>query len=185
MKFRDRHQDPSSTDLEYSARVNGFGSVAELIEAHTSTPWFVAMVGFIIGDPFMYQMTGRESQIQNPKYLKPRLDTPQQAVVHGGCFTGIHPVASPGGYQVFGITPLPIYDVEAKEAYLKNEMVLFSPGDIVKFRSIDRDEYEETVASVEKGDFELREQPVTFSLTEFQKDHAASAARLIKELYVD
>ena len=40
MKFRDRHQDPDVTDLEYSARINGFDSAEEFIEAHaTDADW--------------------------------------------------------------------------------------------------------------------------------------------------
>ena len=38
MRFRERHQDPSSTDLEYAARINGYDSVEEFIEAHQSQP---------------------------------------------------------------------------------------------------------------------------------------------------
>jgi urea carboxylase len=34
MDFRDRHQDPDSTDLEYSARINDFDSVDDFIAAH-------------------------------------------------------------------------------------------------------------------------------------------------------
>jgi urea carboxylase len=185
MRFRDRHQDPESTDIEYSARVNGLASVEELIQRHSGTPWFISMVGFISGDPFMYQMVERDAQIQNPKYLKPRLDTPKQAVVHGGCFTGIHPVASPGGYQVIGITPLPIYDTSGQVDYLREEMILFSPGDIVKFRPIDRAEYDRIVTEVEQGEYRLHERPITFALEDFRSNPAENSARLIEALYVN
>src|SRR5215212_1033701 len=33
MRFRDRHQDPDATDLEYSARINGYDSKEDFIEA--------------------------------------------------------------------------------------------------------------------------------------------------------
>ena len=41
MRFRDRHQDPTSTDLEYAARINGFDSKEKLIEAITDSPYLV------------------------------------------------------------------------------------------------------------------------------------------------
>lgn len=34
MRFRERHQAPDSTDLEYAAQVNGYQSVNEFLEAH-------------------------------------------------------------------------------------------------------------------------------------------------------
>ncbi|GAB7265034.1 hypothetical protein DZJ_15840 [Dickeya ananatis] len=77
MRFRDRHQDPSATDLEYAARINGYQDVAAFIAAHSGTPWFVSMVGFVAGLPFMFQMAEQAQQLQVPKYLRPRTDTPQ------------------------------------------------------------------------------------------------------------
>ena len=59
MRFRERHQDPSGTDLDYAARINGYDSVEAFIEAHHSAPWFVSMVGFVSGLPFLYQLVER------------------------------------------------------------------------------------------------------------------------------
>jgi allophanate hydrolase subunit 1 len=51
MRFRERHQDPNGTDLDYAARINGYDSVEAFIEAHHAQPWFVSMVGFVSGLP--------------------------------------------------------------------------------------------------------------------------------------
>ncbi len=56
MRFRERHQEPSSTDLEYTARINGYAGVEDFVKAHSDAPWFVSMVGFVAGLPFLYQM---------------------------------------------------------------------------------------------------------------------------------
>ena len=69
MRFRDRHQDPNSTDIEFAAQINGYKSVDAFIQAHSGSPWFVGMVGFVAGLPFLYQMVDRKRQIQVPKYL--------------------------------------------------------------------------------------------------------------------
>ena len=37
MRFRERHQDPTGSDLEYAARINGFDSVDDFITAHHSS----------------------------------------------------------------------------------------------------------------------------------------------------
>ena len=77
LRFRDRHQDPKSTDLEYGARVNGYKSIDDFIAAHSGSPWFVSMVGFVAGVPWLYQIVERSKQIETPKYLRPRTDTPK------------------------------------------------------------------------------------------------------------
>ena len=183
MRFRERHQDPSSTDIEYAARINGYGSVDEFITAHSGSPWFVSMVGFVAGLPFLFQMVERAKQIEVPKYLRPRTDTPKLTVGHGGCFGCIYSVRGAGGYQMFGITPVPIYDPAQKLPYLRDFMVFFRPGDIVKWKPISREEYDRDVKAVEAGTFDLTTRPVTFSLKSFVKDPGGYSRQLVEALH--
>ncbi|PCH74825.1 MAG: allophanate hydrolase [Rhodobacteraceae bacterium] len=182
MRFRERHQDPSGSDLDYAARINGYDSVDGFIEAHHSTPWFVSMVGFVAGLPFLYQLVEREKQLQVPKYLSPRTDTPKLTVGYGGCFSCIYSVRGAGGYQMFGITPMPIYDPEQKISYLTDFMVFFRPGDIVKWKPVDRQEYDRIVAAVEAGTYSPRIAKVAFDLEEFNADMTGTNARLMEAL---
>ena len=183
MRFRERHQDPASTDLEYAARINGFASVQAFIDAHAGSPWFVSMVGFVAGLPFMFQMVERERQLQVPKYLRPRTDTPRHTVGHGGCFGCIYSVRGAGGYQMFGVTPAPIFEPGQRLAHLRDSMVFFRPGDIVKFKPINREEYDRAEAQVEDGSFALRIRPVSFSLAEFLRAPQSCNARLLETLH--
>lgn len=178
MRFRERHQEPTGTDLEYAARINDYGSVDDFVAAHSGSPWFVSMVGFVSGLPFMYQMVERQRQIQVPKYLRPRTDTPRLTVGHGGCFGCIYSVRGAGGYQMFGITPMPIYDPTQTTSYLKDFMVFFRPGDIVKFKPINREAYDQAVEDVDKGRFAPPIREVKFDLREFQKDIDGYNAKL-------
>jgi urea carboxylase len=171
MKFRDRHQEPDSTDLEYAARINGFDGKDEFIAAHAGAPWFASMVGFVAGLPFLYQMVPRDRQLEVPKYVRPRTDTPALTIGHGGCFGCIYSVRGAGGYQMFGITPVPIYDPAAGD-------VFFKAGDIVRFKGITRDAYD----ALKESPGELRSAPVTFSLAEFEPDPDAYNARLLEVL---
>jgi urea carboxylase len=182
MRFRDRHQDPNSTDIEYTARINHLDGIDGFIAAHSGAPWFVSMVGFVAGLPFLYQMVERQRQIQSPKYLRPRTDTPKLTVGHGGCFGCIYSVRGAGGYQMFGITPMPIYDPNQKIKYLKDFMCLFKPGDIVKWKPIGREEYDHDVAAVEKGRFAPRMRDVTFSLDEFHRDIDGTNKKIVGAL---
>lgn len=183
MRFRERHQDPKSTDIEYAARINGHKSVDDFIAAHSGAPWFVSMVGFVAGLPFLFQMVERAKQIEVPKYLRPRTDTPKLTVGHGGCFGCIYSVRGAGGYQMFGITPVPIYDPAQKLPYLKDFMVFFRPGDIVKWKPISREEYDRDAKAVEAGTFNLTTRPVKFSLKSFAKDPGGYSRKLVEALH--
>lgn len=182
-RFRDRHQDPDSTDLEYAARINGYQSIEDLTQAHHSSPWFVSMVGFVAGLPFLYQMVEQEKQIEVPKYVRPRTDTPKLTLGHGGCFGAFYSVRGAGGYQMFGISPVPIFDPEQKLPHFKDFMCFFKPGDIVKWRPIDRTEYDKITQDVADNNYELNIKPVSFSLDEYNQDAENVKKRLIGALH--
>jgi urea carboxylase len=183
MRFRERHQDPKVIDIEYAARINNFASVEEFIKAHSGSPWFVSMVGFVAGLPFLYQMVDRARQIEVPKYLRPRTDTPKLTIGHGGCFSCIYSVRGAGGYQMFGITPMPIYDPNQEISYLRDFMILFRPGDIVKWKPIDRDAYHAIEADIAAGKYVPLIREVTFSLDEFNKDIDGTNRKLEEALH--
>lgn len=182
MRFRDRHQDPDATDIEYAARINGYADVDEFIAAHSGSPWFTSMVGFVAGLPFKFQMVPRERQILVPKYLRPRTDTPKQTVGYGGCFSCIYSVRGAGGYQMFGITPAPIYDPTQSLPDFTDFLVYFRPGDIVKFTPIDREQYDAAIAEVEAGMFRITAHDVEFALEPFLADPDGYNARLLEVL---
>jgi urea carboxylase len=127
-------------------------------------------------------MVERAKQIEVPKYLRPRTDTPKLTIGHGGCFGCIYSVRGAGGYQMFGITPMPIYDPKQEIGYLRDFMILFKPGDMVQFKPIDRAGYDQLVDDVANGRFEPRIRPVTFVLDDFHKDPAGYARKLAEAL---
>jgi urea carboxylase len=140
------------------------------------------MVGFVAGCPFMFQMVEQEKQLQVPKYVRPRTDTPKLCVAHGGCFSAIYPVRGAGGYQMFGITPLPIYDPKQEARHLRDFMILFRPADIVKWQPIGREEYDSVVAGVAAGSFLPREMQISFSLDAFEKDSVTYNRQILESL---
>lgn len=140
------------------------------------------MVGFVAGLPFKYQMVPRDRQIVVPKYLRPRTDTPKQTVGYGGCFSCIYSVRGAGGYQMFGITPAPIYDPTQTKPDFTEHMVFMRPGDMVKFRGIDRDEYDQLHAAAEAGEYRITARPVAFDLQPFLDDPDGYNKRLLEVL---
>lgn len=181
-RFRDRHQRPEGNDLEFAAIENGLPSTRAFIDRHSGAPWITSMVGFVAGLPFLFQMVPRERQLEVPKYLRPRTDTPALTVGYGGCFSCIYSVRGAGGYQMFGITPVPIFDPARRLPDFADFMVFFRPGDIVKFRPIDEAEYERVTAEVAAGTFRYRQSPVDFGLRDFLADPDACNATLLEAL---
>ena len=181
-KFRSRHQDPSASDIEYVARINGYATVDDLIAAHHGSPWIITAIGFVPGTPGLCQLVPRSKQIQAPKYLQPRTETPKLTLGFGGCSSCIYPMAGAGGFQMLGIVAIPIYDPTQRINYLRDEMCLFKPGDIVKFKPLDSDEYGAVQRQIEDNIYTLKVQPVTFSLDTAEADMAAVNAGLMRAL---
>ena len=60
----------------------------------------------------------------------------------GGSQCCIYSVESPGGYWIIGRTPLRLYDPGVADP------VLLKPGDTVRFRPVDRAEYDRIASAV-------------------------------------
>jgi len=183
MNFRENHQDPNVTDLEYSARINGFESVEAFVDAHSGAPHMVTMVGFVPGLPFCHQMVPRDRQIEVPKYVEPRTNTPSRAVGYGGAFTAIYPVQGAGGYQLYGRTPIEVLDIDQELPAFTESMVFPQPGDILNFRQIDREEYDAIRDDVENGTYEYPIEAVDFAPEDFFEAPREYNERLVEGLY--
>ncbi|WP_104180910.1 allophanate hydrolase subunit 1 [Arthrobacter sp. B0490] len=181
-RFRKGHQRPDGTDLDFAAEENGLSSPQEFIRKHHESPWLVSMVGFVAGLPFMFQIVPQEEQLEVPKYLSPRTDTPPLTVGHGGCFACIYSVRGAGGYQMFGLAAAPIFDPAQKLPDFSDFMIFFRPGDIVKFRPVDEDAYKAIQAEVDAGTFTYRQTPVTFDLQKALTDPTAHNRDILEKL---
>lgn len=182
MEFRERHQDPDATDLEYSAELNGFDGVESFIDAFVGAPHLVTMVGFVPGLPWCFQMVPRDQQLEVPKYVEPRTDTPSRAVGFGGAFSVIYPVQGAGGYQLYGRTPIEVLDTEQTLPDFRDSMVFPNPGDILNYRRIDREEYDAIREEVEADTYEYNYEEVQFSPEEFFESPAEYNERLMEVL---
>ncbi|WP_280394369.1 5-oxoprolinase subunit B family protein [Nocardia brasiliensis] len=181
-KFRDRHQSPTETDIQYTARVNDFSSVGELIAAHSSAPFIVTFPCFKPGNTESVQLVPRDRQIQAPKYLRPRTETPARAVAHGGAFTVVYPTSGVGGYQLLGRSPVPVVDLGQTLPGFENSMVLTKAAGLIRFRPIDGDQYRDIRASSKSGTYQYNRRPVAFVLARFLDDPLGYAAELAGEL---
>jgi len=148
-------------DPDFVARINGLADAEQLVRVHSGTEYWVASLGFWPGLPFMMALDPR-CVITAPKYNPPRTWTPQGTVGMGGASTAIYPVATPGGYQIFARTPVPIWDTEKRFPVFHDSIVLFRAGDRVKFVPIGKEEFEFVEAKVKEGTY-------IYNVVEYQK----------------
>jgi len=141
---------PKTPDPELLVEINGLEDVNHLVRLHSSSEYWVASLGFWPGLPFLMPLDPR-ARLTAPKYNPPRTNTPQGAIGLGGASHSIYPVATPGGYQIFGRTPVPIWDQSVSHPDFEGEMCLFRPGDRIRFVPITRDEYDEAEARVKEN----------------------------------
>ena len=178
MKFRDRHQSPSETDIQYTARVNDYSSVDELISAHSSAPFIVTFRASSRGTPRACNLCPGDRQIQTPKYLRPRTETPARAVAHGGAFTVIYPTSGVGGYQLLGRSAVPVVDLTQTTPGYEKSMVLTKSSSLIQFRPIHGDQYRDIRVSSKMGTYQYNRHPVTFVLSRFLDDPIGYAEEL-------
>lgn len=182
MRFRDRHQSATETDLEYISRINGFGSIDDFITAHSGNPFIVTFMCFVPGNAESMQLVPDHMQLQAPKYVRPRTDTPERALGHGGAFATIYPARGAGGYQLVGRAATPVFDLGQELPDFADDPVLAKAGMIVKYRPIQRDEYDAIRDEVDRRSYHYRRAPIEFGLAGFFEDPLSYNASLLREL---
>ena len=130
-------------DIENVAEHN-HKTVEEVIKIHTSEEYLIYMIGFIAG--FKY-LGGMSKEIATPRLKSPRVKIEGGSVGIAGEQTGIYPVASPGGWQLIGRTPLKLYDAD------REKPVLLEAGQYIKFAAVTEEEYKKIEKEVEDGTY--------------------------------
>ena len=105
----------------------------EIISIHLKSTFFIYMIGFVPGHPFMGDL---DSQLFLNRLKTPRVKVPAGSVGIVEKFCNIYPYESPGGWNIIGRTPKKIFNNKKN-----SKPCLFSPGDIIKFKSITKNEF--------------------------------------------
>jgi len=103
-----------------------------VIGIHSATEYPIYMIGFTPGFPFL---GGLSESLHTPRLESPRTHVPAGSVGIANNQTGIYPVASPGGWQLIGRTPLNLFDPTRKNPFL------YDTGDRIRFVSISVETY--------------------------------------------
>lgn len=108
-------------------------TVDELIAKHTAIAYTVYGIGFLPG--FMY-LGGLPQDLEIPRKQTPRLHVTAGSVGLAGQQTGIYPQDSPGGWNIIGRCPIPLFNTKADVPFFANV------GDKIRFKSVSRAEYD-------------------------------------------
>jgi KipI family sensor histidine kinase inhibitor len=125
------YSEESGPDLGVLAERAGL-SVADIIDIHQQSEYRVYAIGFAPGFAYLGQV---DERIAAPRLATPRLRVPKGAVAIADQQTAVYPAESPGGWNLIGLCPTPMFDPDAEPIMPVNV------GDRVRFSAIDRTEF--------------------------------------------
>jgi KipI family sensor histidine kinase inhibitor len=118
-------------DIEHVAKTHDL-TVEDVIRLHSEPEYRIYMVGFTPGFPFL---GGLSEKLRTPRLESPRTNVPRGSVGIANNQTGVYPIASPGGWQLIGRTPLKLFAPE------RENPILYQAGDFLRFKPISISEY--------------------------------------------
>lgn len=133
-------------DLAFVAQHAGM-TEDEVVAVHSGTDYLINMLGFLPG--FAY-LGGLDERLHTPRLDSPRTRIPAGSVGIGGAQTGVYPLASPGGWQLIGRTPVRPYDPD------REPPILYEAGDYLRFVPVSRQRYDEIEQEVLAGSYTCR-----------------------------
>lgn len=128
-------------DLDDVAEKTGL-TIKEVIDRHSSNILTVAIMGFM---PGLGYMKGVDPALYLPRRSRPREHVPALSVGIAMDQTVIYPLASPGGWNLIGRTPVRLFDPT------RDDPVLFRPGDRVAFEQVDEATFKSLWLKAEEG----------------------------------
>ena len=109
-------------DLEEVAHYHGL-QVEDVIRIHSETTYFVYMLGFTPGFPYL---GGLSEELETPRKEIPRLQISPGSVGIGGNQTGIYPLETPGGWNIIGRTPISLFNPKKKHRPLFKAVCIYN-----------------------------------------------------------
>jgi KipI family sensor histidine kinase inhibitor len=107
-------------------------SVEQVISIHSTTEYRVYAIGFAPGFAYLGEV---DERLAAPRLATPRLKVPAGAVAIADRQTAVYPASSPGGWNLIGLCPTPMFNAK------KQPHMPVSVGDRVQFEPIDEQQY--------------------------------------------
>ena len=137
-------------DLDLVAEQLGLEQ-SKLVRLHTAPVYRVYFTGFLPGFPYL---GGLDPQLWLARKASPRPLVPKGAVGIGGQQTGIYPSASPGGWNLIGNCPIPLFDSSLEPP------ALLQAGDALSFVPVSKDEYSQIREQLEQSTYSIIKKPI-------------------------
>ena len=121
----------SGPDLALIANNAGL-SIEQVIALHQQTEYRVYAIGFAPGFAYLGEV---DKKIATPRLATPRQKVPKGAVAIADRQTAVYPAPSPGGWNLIGLCPIPMFDPASDPS------MPVRVGDTVHFKAIDRERF--------------------------------------------
>lgn len=121
----------AGADLESLAARAGL-STGQVIDLHCATQYRVYAIGFAPGFAYLGEV---DERIATPRLSTPRARVPRGSVAIADRQTAVYPAQSPGGWNLIGRCPVPMFTPDARPT------MPVAVGDSVRFEPIDRERY--------------------------------------------
>lgn len=144
------YENEFSPDMAHVSEHSGL-SRKEIIVRHTSPDYLIYMLGFLPG--FVY-LGGLDAKLATPRLATPRLAINPGAVGIAGEQTGVYPIASPGGWQIIGQTPIKLFQPEKENPFY------YQAGDYVHFDPITVSEFNQIKHLDDEGRYQIKVEEV-------------------------
>lgn len=122
-------------DLDAVAERAGL-TTEQVVELHQSVDYRVYAIGFAPGFAYLGEV---DQRLATPRLKSPRAKVPKGAVAIADRQTAVYPAESPGGWNILGLCPTPLFKPE--HAGTSEALMPFVVGDRVRFQSINKDEF--------------------------------------------
>lgn len=119
---------PDLTTIAQHAKL----SIEEVIHLHQAQEYLVYAIGFAPGFAYLGDV---DQRIAAPRLSSPRLKVPKGAVAIADRQTAVYPNVSPGGWNIIGLCPIDMFDVNA------TPIMPVQVGDKVKFKAISKADF--------------------------------------------
>jgi len=121
-------------DLESLSKHSNL-TAEDVIRIHSSKTYRVYAIGFSPGFPYLGFV---DERIACPRLNTPRIQIPEGSVGIAEKQTGIYPTGSPGGWNIIGSCPRPLFKPQHRDA---ETLCTLRVGDQVTFQPITKHEY--------------------------------------------
>lgn len=122
-------------DLERVAERAGL-TAEQVIDLHQAIEYRVYAIGFAPGFAYLGEL---DERLATPRLKSPRAKVPKGAVAIADRQTAVYPAESPGGWNILGLCPTPLFTPE--QAGRSEALMPFAVGDRVRFQSISQHEF--------------------------------------------